>query len=598
MKVAAGVAVALVLASAAGAYVALTVERPSVESVENEFGAVSTETATVDTRVVVHNPNDRTLPAATVEYAVAMNDVELATGRKRSVRLRPGRNVVELTARLDNGQIPEWWVTHVERGEQTSLTTRARVRFADLPFTVSLPPDRRRVETDLLGALGGGQDATVRMGDTPLLAVADQRATWGETTSERTPVSVRMDVANEHNRTVSLDGVATEIRMNGVTVGEETADGFALAPGERRTVTVDAGIEPERMQRWWVSHLRRNQTTQLNVTVEGIVERDGERHRVPLGALDTRAVLRTDLLGPGATTVEQLPTRAGPSFERPCVRNVSSRWGEPTDETTPVVTDVTVCNPNEGAVSDLLALTVSRSTSINGLTVAANDTRVDLPRGEHTFGLRTTMRNDEVPAWWARHLNRGERSTVRTTVDGTLDAGVTTFPASVEDETSEVETSLLADLNDDAPQPVTAEGRTVLVVERSRAGWANATPETAPVRLRMRVRNDQPVETTVRDLTYTVGLGNVTLADRTNDDAWTLAPYETRTIETRLLLNNSRMAAWWPEHVRRGERSRLTVDVRATVESGGSTSRTDLEFLGTDRTVETDLLGAENGSER
>lgn len=581
----------LVVVGAIGAYVFLSgFEKPTVQSVENEFGAVSEESATIHTRVVVTNPNDRTISGATIRYTVEMNGIEMATGERSGVTLEPGRNVLELTTQLDNGKIPGWWVTHVERNETTTLSTTARASFANLPFSVSLPAQEQTIETSFIASLQNDTAQEVTLAGEPLLEISEQRADWGEATAERTPAEFRTTLTNRHDRPIRMDGIAYTVRMNDVVVGSGTDEGFVLEPGETREVTIEAGIESQRMQQWWVSHLQGNQTTRLEVDVAGVVEQEGEEYRVPLAALGSRAVFRTDLLGEGETVVEQLPVEEGPAVEQPTVGNATSRWGEPTDAVTPILTDVPVTNPNEGNLTDVIRLNVSQRTTINGLEVAANDTREPLPPGESTLTLRSEMRNDEVPVWWARHINSGERSTVRTESRGSADLGFTTFPRDPEIRENTVETSLLDGFNDSSSQPVTADGQTLLVVEETSARWGEATPERAPIEVTLRITNNQPAEATIRDINYTVELNDVTLADRENDESYTIPPGETRTIRTTMVLNNSRMADWWPSHVRRGEQSTMRTEAYATVETRQGTNRVRLDSISSNRTIETDLL--------
>jgi LEA14-like dessication related protein len=105
------------------------------------------------------------------------------------------------------------------------------------------------------------------------------------------------------------------------------------------------------------------------------------------------------------------------------------------------------------------------------------------------------------------------------------------------------------------------------------------------------VENEDPLSSvTIRDVDYTVAINDVTLADRTAPESHTLAPGERRTVEFTLVLNNSRMAAWWPTHIRGGETSQLSQTATATVKTDRGTERVELEFLSGNRTVETDLL--------
>lgn len=570
-------------------------QQPTVQSVDNSFGRVTNETSVIHSEVVLNNPNEGSLPAtATIEYVVAMNGIEVATGTKRGVRLESGRNVVAMNATLDNSKIPAWWVTHVDNDETTVITTSGRVSVDGLPIGFELPTRRQRIETDLLGALANTSDRRIAVDDEPLLVVTNQSASWGEATAERTPARFTVDLENVHDHPIRLDGTVYEVRMNGVLVGNGTTeDSIRLSPGESGEFATRVTLDPEKMQAWWVRHLRDDQTTRFTVEIHGIVVDDGERTRVPLSVYETRGRFGTDMFGDGGTTVERLPPESDEAFARPEVVDVESRWGAVTDGSTAIVTSATVSNPNTGRLGGFLDVRVHRTTDINGVEVASGSTTIqDLAGGTTTHTLTSRMAHDTVPRWWARHLDNGERSTVRTTTNGSVDVGVTTLPVDVPDRSSTVETELLRGLNNDTARSVESEGgRTLLTIERTAASWGDATPDRVPLTVRMTVRNGQSTPATLRDISYRIGLNDVVLANGTDDGTYVIAPHEQRTIELTIDVDNSKMAAWWPTHVRNDERSVLHTRLSATVESGGLSERVEFDALSSNTTVETDMLG-------
>jgi LEA14-like dessication related protein len=97
---------------------------PSVDGVENRFAGVNDTTTTVETNVTVNNPNpiDITFGGVDLDYDIAMNGVHMADGQRDDVSAGPGTSTVQLQTLLQNEQIPEWWYTHVDRGERTNVT--------------------------------------------------------------------------------------------------------------------------------------------------------------------------------------------------------------------------------------------------------------------------------------------------------------------------------------------------------------------------------------------------------------------------------------------------------------------------------------------
>jgi LEA14-like dessication related protein len=597
-NVAIGVAAVAGVLLLLSATVAVAYDSPRVRSTESQFGTVTAEASAVDTTIVVRNPNGVAVPGGVdLQYTVSLNDVRVARGAESGVDIAPGNNSIETNATFDNGKIPAWWVTHINGNETSTMTTTADVGVAGLPVGPTLTVERREIETDLLGPLAAENASRMSLNDTDLLVIENQTGRWGEADDQRTPLVVSNALRNVHDRPVEIDGTDYEIRMNGVVVGEgETTNGVALAPGESTTYDVRAVIDTQRMQRWWVSHLRNGETTDLTIEVFAVAVVDGERERLPLTVYERQAVFETDFLDTGETSVRVVGDGSGSnaSFARPTVRNSTSAWGEVRDDETEVRTTVRIDNPTDEAYADLLALVVDQRTTIAGVTASEGTERVeDLPRGSGTVEVTSTMPHSVVPEWWAAHLENGERSRSRTELDADADVAVTTLPVDLPDRNSTVETDTLADLDDDSTRAVESEetGRRLLTVHSTSAEYVDPTPERATIVVRADLENDNPLSSvTIRDVDYTVALNDVTLADRTAPETHTLDPGERRTVEFTLVLNNSRMAAWWPTHVRRNEVSTLDRSATATVETGGDTERVELEFLSTDRTVETDLL--------
>ncbi len=575
--------------------VAVTAEPPRVVKIESEFGAVREQSADVETRIVVENPNSWALPGShAIEYGVTLNGIPVASGREQGVRIGSGRTVIETTARFDNTAIPEWWPTHVNGGEESRMRTRSRVELGGLPVGVSLPAEETDITTDFLGSLGEMEASTVVLGDREIMTIGDQRAEWGDADGRRSPVTFTTEVENVHDRPVGIDGTDYEIRMNDVVVGSgKTDDPIALAPGESGEFTVDAAIDTPKMQEWWVSHLRNDQTTDLAIAVYAVSVEDGERQRLPVAILDQQSTFETDMLGTGETVVDPVESEADQEFAEPTVQGTESDWGEVRDDETDIETAVTIRNDNDEAFSELLSVEITQTTSIAGLTVASGTDDIDsLPRGVGEIDLVSTKRHAVVPEWWAAHLRNAERSVSRTEVSGEADVTVTSLPLDLEDRESTVSTDLLADFDRDTGQTVTAAGTGValFVVHGTTAEWVDPTPDRGPIRVRADMENVSPEALTIRNIDVVADINGVVLTDDRLPAEYEFEPGERRTVELQITLDNSKMEAWWPTHIRRDEVSELTREVTATVEGDITTERTTLEFLSNAVEVETNLL--------
>lgn len=326
----------LLVGTIAGAFAFGGVGAPSVVSSESRFADVDADTTTIRTDVVVENPNPIGVNRenATISHTVELNDVVLAAGTKRGVSLPPGTSTRTITTRMENEQIPEWWVSHVRNDERTVATVDTRVRSPLLGESVSLPR-RRTIETDLLSAFNSTEprpvDADLPFRDEPVLFVNRTSATWGAVSERETPIEATFEVYNPLPVSVPITELGYTVWMNGVKVGNGTTDRpTVLDSGQVTEIGTNVTIDATRLDEWWVTHIRRDQRTTVRVDfylradlpVVGVV-------RLPIDGLTYTTELETDLLGTGAANER---TRAGtdPSAgihppERPHTEALDSR---------------------------------------------------------------------------------------------------------------------------------------------------------------------------------------------------------------------------------------------------------------------------------
>jgi LEA14-like dessication related protein len=566
---------------------------PTVESTRSQWGTVGANTTAIETTVSMTNPNPVGVPGLlSVTYTATLNGVTLAEGTERGVGFGVGANDLAFTTEMENARIADWWVEHVNDGEESKLSLSATVSGPG--FSREVPASASTIETDILGGFTSNETRTVTVRDEPLLRISEETAAWGEADAAATPIEFSSTVANVHDYDVTLDGVEYVVTMNGVELGRERRDsGIDVAPGETGELTVTVALNSRKMADWWPEHVRDDERSRLTVEMYGLVDDDGERERVPLRIFEKSLTLQTDMLGEGETTVEPVasPDR-GTGFEAPEVSATTQEWGAVTDAETDIRTRATLSTP-EQELNDLLTLDVRQETAINGVRVAGGSTTVEEVRaGTTPLDFTVVMDNGEVPEWWARHLNQGERSQVVSSPMATADVGVTKFDEPLDDRTGAVETDLLAGMNGERSETVTVRGEEALTVERVDSSWKDATPEAAPIDVRTTVTNELPTSMTVRDVHYRVTLNDVVLADRTAPDSFRLSGGETRTLPIEMRLDNQRMEKWWPTHIRNGERSNLNVTVTVTADSRFGSERRTLDSLGQDTVVETDMLNA------
>ena len=289
-----------------GAAVALGwIGAPSVAATQNTFADVNETTTTVDTSLTVRNPNPLAvrLGGVSVDYTVSMNDIGLARGEKRGVAVGTGNTTLRFESYIRNEHIPAWWTSHVRNGEETTVSVAADVTSGTLGRTVHVVPVTRTVTTNISDQFNSTADrpvnASLPLVSDPVLVVDETRAHWGTVTNESTPLETSFVIHNPKPVPVAIGGIGYDVTMNDVAVGSgETENTVVIPPGGTRTVRAETVIDTERIDEWWVTHLQRNQTTDVAIDFYARLSIDGaEDVRVPLRALTYQKTIETDIFG-------------------------------------------------------------------------------------------------------------------------------------------------------------------------------------------------------------------------------------------------------------------------------------------------------------
>ena len=129
-----------------------------IEETDAAWGAVSEAETPVELMLTVHNPNQYPVVISRIGYDAAMNDIAVGEGATESgVTIPPGATKpVEARAAIDNQHLDEWWVSHIERNQVSTLRIQFFVTL-DLSAVgggevrVPLRPMTTTIETDFFG---------------------------------------------------------------------------------------------------------------------------------------------------------------------------------------------------------------------------------------------------------------------------------------------------------------------------------------------------------------------------------------------------------------------------------------------------------------
>ncbi|MHA1631784.1 MAG: LEA type 2 family protein [Candidatus Freyarchaeota archaeon] len=257
---------------------------PEVKSITHSWGAVTHGTTEIVTEAVVYNPNPFSIPIKRIVLDLYMNDVKIASGSSEGVSLAGGQNTtVTLKSFLDNGKIPEWFASHVARGEVTNVVLSGSIVF-DLKVTEFAYPFEQALtlKTDLLAGLNTDQPQDIEVGPVTL-TLKELRSSWGVVTPEKIEINHRAVIHNPQLVPIPVTRIDYEIYMNDVKVGEGTTHNPIVLRGRGdTTVLFTTALDNTMLDEWWVTHIKNNEKTKLQVKIYSTIEIAGVEYSFKL----------------------------------------------------------------------------------------------------------------------------------------------------------------------------------------------------------------------------------------------------------------------------------------------------------------------------
>mgnify|MGYP002762041409 FL=1 len=287
---------------------------PDAALEDNRWGDVEDQDVEVITEVGIDNPNPFGFGgSADVTYDIGLQGVRLAEGEGTGLDVESGQSSENLTTTLFAENLPPWWSSHLNNGEQSRLLANAS---ADVTLgALSGSYDTNiidQVVTDIEGALDEsseefeGEYSLTGSGlpVEPSLVVENATTRWGEVTEGSTEIVTSITVQNPNPYPVPTPAFAGSIETNGESlvdwqagdVAVLDADGNRLVgeaafipPGATEDRRFVAEMDNENVSVWFPTHVDGDQPaddpgvefTEMVVTGQLAVEINGERLTIP-----------------------------------------------------------------------------------------------------------------------------------------------------------------------------------------------------------------------------------------------------------------------------------------------------------------------------
>lgn len=271
-------------------------EIPEIKSITSSWGDITADNSEIKTNVLVDNPNAFTIPIKSVEYEIFMNDVSMGSGHSVGEASLPAKNehIITIHTKLENNKIPQWWVTHIRRGEYSDVKIHGNIVF-DLKFTEYKYPIEQTISGVKTNILGGKE--SYQVDETSLVPqLRSIEKSWGEVTDDSTEIRTKMVVYNPLLIPIYIERIKYEIYMNDIKMGsglsEET---ILLEPRGDTEISFDTKLDNDKLDDWWVTHLRNGERTSLEIKSELVYKVAGKEFTIELPA--QKETMETDILG-------------------------------------------------------------------------------------------------------------------------------------------------------------------------------------------------------------------------------------------------------------------------------------------------------------
>lgn len=274
-----------------------TIGKPEVREISHEWGKVTTSTTEIITKIEVYNPNPVPIPLKDVLTEIYMNNVKMGEGSALKAEIKASsESTIVISTKLENGRIPEWWVSHIRNGEKSLMNLKGYLVFdlkvAEFKYPVELS---NAIETDMLAGLSSNVPKKISVGPITL-TVKSTKSYWGNVNEDHTEIITMATIHNDHIVPVPITKIQYLVEMNGIRLAEGSSNvATVIQPNSEATLTFITKLDNRMLDEWWVSHIENGEKTKVRIVLQPVIEIAGKEFRFTLA--ESESVLMTNLLG-------------------------------------------------------------------------------------------------------------------------------------------------------------------------------------------------------------------------------------------------------------------------------------------------------------
>jgi len=201
-----------------------------------------------------------------------------------------------ISTKIENGRIPEWWISHIKNGEKSTMNLKGYLVF-DLKVTEFRYPFElsNSIETDILSGISSNALQKVNVGPFAL-TIKSISSHWGRVEEGYTEILTLAKIYNDNLVPLPLTKFKYLVEMNGVKLAEGSSNiATVIQARSEATITLVTKLDNKMLDEWWVSHLKNGERTRVKIVLQPFIEAAGKEFAFTL--VEEEDEFRTNFLG-------------------------------------------------------------------------------------------------------------------------------------------------------------------------------------------------------------------------------------------------------------------------------------------------------------
>lgn len=248
---------------------------------------------------------------------------------------------------------------------------------------------------------------------------------WQDVSNETVNISSTGYVYNPNNFALNLSNldVAYRLKMNGVVLAKGAKEGISIEKDSNQTISVLTSLKPEKIPRWWASHLKNGEKSNVKVPLSAEISLFSKP--LKLSGYSHKDTIETDIESMMDNSVSEIRgnyswslTGADVTETRLEVLGGSAEFGKVSRDNTEFLIDLKIHNPNDYAIPipqftgdlEMNTIRVVEWDANNVEVVNGGSDAVIAPGETRNIEIKAVMTNDKIDDWFVSHAANRERT--------------------------------------------------------------------------------------------------------------------------------------------------------------------------------------------